>query len=158
MFNWFRNRLAARRRNVFEFWDGSRKRRIDPMVAIRRIKEHPEFDWATTPKLIDSTVDAYAMEAYALTADAVCKAFGVKLFDGETGLTEAECVALLTQFVSWLTVTKKKVSSSPISSPPTESDTPSGKSPTPNRSGSGSTSTAQKPAEDLERSLQSAVL
>lgn len=137
MFNWLRRRFEDRRKAVFSYWDGKRVRRIDPMVVIRRLRAHPEFDWSRTPKQIDSRDEVTRLEGFDLTADAVSQAFEVQRFDGTSGQTETELVSLLIEFNAWLTDCKKKASSSPIFAQPTEAESSVDDSPTKSRSDSG---------------------
>jgi hypothetical protein len=117
---WFNNRNRA----IFRFWDGQRIRRIDPLLAYRRLDTHPEFDWSTHPEMIDGDDERLSSEATEITARAVCEVFGVRPFDGSRGLTEQECIGLLIQFVQYLTALKKNGNTSPTSVPSTESQPP----------------------------------
>lgn len=109
MFNFLRRRMESRRRAVFSFWDGHCVRRCDPMVVIRSLKSHPTFDWSTTPKLLTSSNEELALEAMSLTVDAVRTAFAIAPPNADgVGLTELECVDLLSAFVGYLGTVKKK--------------------------------------------------
>lgn len=136
MFNWLRKRIADRRKAVFPYWDGTRIRRIDPMVAMAALKSHEEFDWSRTPKQCDSGSDEISIEGYQLTQDAICAAFDVKPFDGKVGLTQAECLDLLVAFTGWLGIQKKTPSNSQTLSEPTEAESSSGDSVTRSKSDS----------------------
>lgn len=119
LISWIRNRFYNRGRAIFRFWDGSTSRRIDPMVVYRRLLEHPEFDWETTPLLIDVHEEAVAADAIRLSADAVRVAFEIPELSETKGLTEIECVQLLQLFVQYLTALKKNISGARISQAPT---------------------------------------
>lgn len=110
----------SRRRAVFRFWDGTRTRAIDPMVAYRALRSHPKFDWAVTPKEIDIPNEKISLEALALTAEAVRIAFQLPECSAG-GLTEWECVRLLIAFTRWNDAVKKKAAGSRIRPPLTDS-------------------------------------
>jgi|DEB0MinimDraft_6_1074348.scaffolds.fasta_scaffold26249_2 hypothetical protein len=136
MFNWLRKRIADRRKAVFPYWDGTRIRRIDPMLAMAALKSHKEFDWSRTPKQCDSASDEVSIEGYQLTQDAVCAAFDVKPFDGTSGLTQAECLDLLAAFTGWLGVQKKTPNNLQTSSEPTGTESSNDNSATRSKSDS----------------------
>jgi hypothetical protein len=123
MFNFLRRRMESRRRAVFSFWDGHCVRRCDPMVVIRSLKSHPTFDWSTTPKLLTASNEEIALEAMTLTVDAVRTAFSIDPpnVDG-VGLTELECVDLLSAFVGYLGTVKKKANTGQTWPTSTESE------------------------------------
>ncbi|MCC7424822.1 MAG: hypothetical protein IT428_31510 [Planctomycetaceae bacterium] len=132
-----------RGRAIFRFWDGQRDRLADPMVIHRSLLEHGEFNWETTPALIDVDNDKISSDALRITADATRKAFGVpELIDG--GLTETELLQLLVQFSLYLSSLKKSISP-PQTSPAATAPKPSGNSTTKPASDSGSTCDASKP-------------
>ncbi len=105
-------------RAIFGFWDGSKRRFIDPMIPFRALVQHDEFDWETTPKAIDIG----DLAAMGVTAKAIRDAFGIAPINesATSGLTESECVQLLFQFVDWMQGVKKKDSISQTSAPPTD--------------------------------------
>lgn len=109
--------LSRRRQAIFHFWDGVRRRRIDPMVAYRALLDHPTFDWETTPKLIDVPDERLSLESLATTTEAVRIAFNLPNVE-EGGLTAIECVALLTQFCGYLNGLKKSTRQTPTSRGP----------------------------------------
>ena len=111
-FNWFLRRFQNRGRRIFQYWDGSRSRRCDPMVATRLLESHEQFEWETTPKLIDAPDRKISDEAAAITADAVRLAFGISEYDGRAGLTEGELISLLVDFSVFLSAVKKNTSDS----------------------------------------------
>lgn len=101
--------IERRRKAVFVFWDGFRTRRIDPMVAYRRLRTHPEFDWSSTPKMLEVPDEKERLDATRLIAVAVREAFEVPPMDSEgNGLTESMCVQLLSRFTAWIAVLAKK--------------------------------------------------
>ena len=145
--NWLRRRSQTRRRAVFRYWDGRRYSCADPLQVYRALSTHAEFDWSTHPKLVDEEDH----DATVLTVSTMREVFKVPAFE-DGGLTEAECIALLVDYVAYLTRLKKKVSrlrTSPVPmvppSSPIQNDT------TPKQdSDSGSTSAEPKPDEPEE--------
>ena len=120
-----------RRRDVYEYWDGETVRAIDPLSAYRALLAHPVFDWDVHPALIDNMdaeEDSMRKEAIAaseVTTSAVRDVFGLKPWtDIRPGLTEAETITVLIQFVDWLVGQKKNINPSLTSQEPTE-QTPS---------------------------------
>lgn len=135
--NLLRRRSMSRNRNIFEFYDGARLRRVDPAVAVRSLETSSEFDWAEDPGLIEFG----DVKALTRTVRAVQAAFGVTPYDEakRTGLTESETVELLISFVQYLEFQKKSGSGLlilPVNTASKSSDTSTTK---PN-SDSGSTS------------------
>ena len=129
MFNWIRRRRHKRRRELFKYFDGKRQRSIDPMRAYRALMGDPEFDWETHPVEMDNldSEDEFARKMASDASDATLKAirdvFDVREWDDrtETGLTEADTVAILIDFVAYLDAVKKNISGSLTSPQPTES-------------------------------------
>lgn len=145
MFGWLKRKWRNRGRAIFRFWDGMRERVADPLVIHRALMAHPEFNWETTPALIDVDDDKISTDAIRVTADGVRSAFGVPSLEAG-GLTEMELVHLLVQFTSYLADLKKSIGSPPTSPEPTGS-APSGTSTTRPASDSGSTHCASRLAE-----------
>ena len=143
MLNWLRQKIMARRRSIFTFWDGRKIVSDDPMRIFRALLAHPKFDWNTHPHFIDTYGrDPKSHEDRETVLDAVCEVFGVQRFHPETqaGLTEEELLSLLWAFTSYCD--KKKASTNP-SPTPAESmgrDTSGEPCPTPNSLDSGSMS------------------
>jgi hypothetical protein len=136
--NLLRRRILSRSRNIFQFFDGNRLRRIDPAVAIRSLDRDPNFDWENDPPLI-----AFGDEkALARTVAAVQRTFGVQAMNetGTLGLTETESVELLISFVSYLDEQKKNGRGLLILPASTASASSEADSTTKPNSGSGSTS------------------
>lgn len=149
MFGFLKRWFWKRRRSIFAYWDGARTRRVDPMAVWQALTDHPRFDWETTPKLIDLPGDSKAdrklsMESLALTAEAVRLAFDLPDVE-EGGLTQWECVGLLTQFVGYLEGLKKSTGRTPTSRERSGPGSSAG-SATSNGSASGSTVTGPSAA------------
>lgn len=131
MFGWICDWLVRwatnRSRAVFRFWDGRRARRVDPFVVLRRLHEHPLFDWQHDPGAIDDllamgrgeqvdvpmSVDEF-FDTTERVSTVVRSAFGIPEYDGRAGLTEGECVKLLGDFGGYVDVVKKNTSSRAI--------------------------------------------
>lgn len=135
----WRNRLG-----IFQFFDGTRTRRVDPMAVQRALFNHPRFAWDTHPVLIDVDDPKVSLEALEITADAVRTAFELPGIEAG-GLTETECVNLLASFVAYLNDLKKSTGTTP-NSPAVTEPKPSETSPTNAKSASGSMPTASSTA------------
>lgn len=136
-------------RRIFSYWDGSRWRRIDPMLALRQLNAHPKYRADLHPALADTGQE----EAIDITLGAARDVFAVQAFDVETcaGLTQAETLGLMVDFAVYIGSLKKSTSPSPTLPPPTDLPQPSepDKSPTSCSAGSGSTgseSSSDRPA------------
>jgi hypothetical protein len=115
MFNWLRRWKNNRNRAIFSFWDGSQNRAADPLTAWRALRAHKEFD----PERDIEGIRQDNEESLNYTLAAVREAFGVKAF-ADGGLTEAETLALLVQFMGYIGQVKKNISPPQISPPSTE--------------------------------------
>lgn len=124
MFQWFKNRRRKAQREIFQFWDGRRDRRADPLATWRGYLTHKTFNLQIHPALVESG----DVEAIGVVAAATRDVFGVPSFE-DGGLTEQECLELTVQFFSWIDEVKKNTRILPTSRPLTEpqtSDTSSG--------------------------------
>lgn len=133
MLNWIRRRWRERRRAIFCYWDGARRRRIDPLIAYRKLTTHPRFDPESHLTLIDAdTVSPVgpgrefalnaALEAFDITLDATREVFGVSEWsEDRPGLTQAETRDLLKSFLIYCIDLKKNGSDTPIGREPTVS-------------------------------------
>lgn len=140
MLRWLSNWWNNQDRKIFLYWDGTRKRRGDPMVLLRGLQTRAGFDLETAIRIIDGGANivptADFWEHVVESVDAARAVFGVQsLEDG--GLTEGEMLGLLYDFLLFMDALKKNGSTSPISSEPTGWK-PSGDSHTKDASGSGS--------------------
>ncbi|MFO1040975.1 MAG: hypothetical protein U0941_04270 [Planctomycetaceae bacterium] len=134
---WLLTRLGQDPRGLFVFFDGCRWRAVDPLQVTRDLFSHPQFDWDETPKLLMTGKATVQLEAFRLIGCAVRSAFGIPGVDSG-GLTERECLDLLTGFRQYLGDVKKNGSLFPTLSDST--DQPSAEeSPTKPDSDSGST-------------------
>lgn len=138
LLNLLRRRALSRSRSIFQFFDGSRLRRIDPAVAIRQLDRDPDFDWENDPPLIEFGDE----KALARTVAAVHRVFGTRPMTeaGDTGLTETETVELLVSFVLYLDQQKKSGRGLLILPGRTASESSAASSTTKPNSDSGSTS------------------
>lgn len=115
---WFDFWKRPKAREIFAYFDGAKKRFVDPIVAYRALKDDPKFKLELHPALVD-TGD---VEAIGITAAAVRSAFGVKALDAG-GLTEQECIVLLLDFFAWADE-KKNSTSGPVTLPGPSDTTP----------------------------------
>lgn len=134
---WLLTRLGQDPRGLFVFFDGHRWRVIDPLQAARDLFSHPEFDWDETPKMLMTGQATVELEAFRLIGSAVRTVFGIPTVESG-GLTERECLDLLTGFRQYLGDVKKNGSLFQTSSDSTEQHSADG-SPTKPASDSGLT-------------------
>lgn len=124
MFGWFRNWAARRRRNLFQFFDGTRYRRADPWVIYRQLYNDDEFVIGKEPNdPADMLTDAMNLEEPAFSKCVACghRALGTQPFDGKRGLSEVEVVSVVADFLVWIDALLKKNGTLSISLPPTAS-------------------------------------
>lgn len=115
----FRTRKGCDERGLFLFYDGRKWRTVDALETLRAFFLLPQdrFDWDTTP---DGLKEPFATVQVATTnriANAVREVFRLKSSD-QGGLTETECLNLLSEFRAWIGDVKKNTSLYPI---PTDS-------------------------------------
>lgn len=135
--NWIRRKLQDRRRAIFRYWDGRRWRGADPLVAFRRMLNHPRFD----PDTHLAAADRGDQEALSIVVEATREIFEIPAWrDDQQGLTEAETLNLIGEFIEYLNALKKNGSRSPTSPESTGpgSSTPTNDVPTNAESVSGS--------------------
>lgn len=125
-----REAVASRERELFAFSDGQSMRRVDPLVAWRKLWSHPEIDLSSELKItanpLMSGQSVYtAAEVYAAedrVRELVRDVFGVRRWsEQQVGLTEAETDDLLASFMAYIGDLKKKRNPSPMTPPPSES-------------------------------------
>lgn len=155
MFRWiplcFRRR-ELRRRQIFTYHDGRRRRYVDPWPLWRAIWTHEKFD----PRIhLDQARDG-DKEATELTLDTIAECFDLARWDDTTGegLVEDEIVGVLFQLFDFMEELKKNTDPSQTPPPPTTSEsstsTPADGGPTSFGSESSSMPTAhpsEKPPE-----------
>lgn len=115
-----RRALARRKlseRELFRFHDGQQVRYGDPFRIYRSIINDQRIDIAREQPLIDAGSEPETTKALAV----LCDAFGVTQWDGETGLSDWEILALLTQFTDYMEALKKNGNESATLSPTTDS-------------------------------------
>jgi hypothetical protein len=99
-----------RRRAIFKFRDGRRRRRADPLAVWRRLWTDAEVNLerdlqdAFDPDLPDTE----SLAAMKNLADLTRRAFALPTFE-QGGLTEVECQNLLADFLTYMASVKKKV-------------------------------------------------
>lgn len=117
MFQWLFGRRRGRR-EIYEFWDGTQTRRIDPYQALIKLVGTGVIE----PEMA-ARADSGDMDAIAATVEACNEVFSVKPFDPQAGegLTVGERMELLGHFLDYLERIKKKRSLPPTPSQPTDS-------------------------------------
>lgn len=128
-----------KRRELFRFWDGSRKRAIDPitpwssLLASETLDKDYEFLFSDAPDISDGAdeqqLELIAMdtqnriEATHRIAECVREAFGVQSWNEETGkgLTVNETLELLASYYEYAHLLKKNTEPSLTSPVLTES-------------------------------------
>lgn len=152
MFFWLTRKIlswAIKRsdRNIFEYWDGIRFRRCDPIVVWKAIFESNEIDPAIDFRLAtgvgaDGKVSEYDPSAQNRVLAFIRKTFDVREWTEKTpGLTVDETLKLLWAYFDFATNLKKKQDPSPTPSPVTDSISSMGPSTTPPDLDSSSTKT-----------------
>lgn len=110
-----------RKREIFEFRDGAgRLRRIDPMVAWRRMMADPELnaeEHFSDLGMVDKP--ELQLAAAEITAAAARRIFGlVPLSDDDaSSVTDGEAAAILLDYLAWMELQKKSTSPSPTLPP-----------------------------------------
>jgi len=134
MWEWFKGLFVRDERCLFRYFDGVKKRAIDPVATYRLLWTTGDCDLladsttARNPLLADGTpfypiAEVYAAEdrLRAMTR----KIFGVQEWaEGRPGLTVDETDALLNSFMAFCADLKKKRNPSRTPSPPTASTVP----------------------------------
>lgn len=115
MFRWLRNWIQDADREIFIYHDGSRTRRADPAVVLRKLIEHPSYLPYEHPQLAAKGDQDALREMLA----ACQQVFGVQPYDGDkrTGLLEEEQIQLMIAFGEFCGNVKKNTSLSLISAP-----------------------------------------
>ncbi|MBS0205005.1 MAG: hypothetical protein JSS49_19025 [Planctomycetes bacterium] len=111
---WLQTRLGQDPRGLFVYFDGRRWRSADPLQLARQLFTHPEFDWDETPQLLLTARASIQLEAFRIIGDAVRTAFRIDPVE-RGGLTDRECLDLLTAFRTYLGDVKKNGSLFPTS-------------------------------------------
>jgi hypothetical protein len=143
---WALTVLGRDPRGLFRFHDGCRWHVVDPLEVARAFWTHPTFDWDETPLLLQSGNSSVQLQAFQSIAGAVRDVFRVKDISNG-GLSERECLDLLSSFRHYLGDVKKNGSLFPISAEPTAS-LPWDDLPIPTRPGSASGSTVTEPSPE----------
>ena len=137
---WLIDLLGLNPRGLFVFYDGRRRRRVDPLDVTRKLFSDKSFDWDETPKLLSTGNAMIQLAAFSTIAIAVRAAFAIPSVE-RGGLTEIQCLELLTQFREYLGEVKKNGSLFPMSRESTESVQSQDPSEFPTKPGWGSGST-----------------
>jgi hypothetical protein len=131
-------------RKLFVFFDGRRKRRCDPFVVCRALFDAKDFDWDETPKLLNTGHSPTQLIAFQKIGIAVRAAFDVPTVE-TGGLSEIECLELLTAFREYLGNVKKNGSLFPILPDSTDSQQSQTEERWPTKPGLDSGSTESEP-------------
>ena len=92
-------------RKIFRYFDGRRRRRIDPLAAARALWADEQFRPDKTPALVEAGDD----DAVEVAVRAVGRVFGaVPKRKRRPGLERKEMLALLREFYDYLSDVKKK--------------------------------------------------
>lgn len=120
----------SRNRNIFRYYDGTRKRGIDPIHVIRSFAAHPTFNADTHIALAVAEEPDY--ESVGICVQAVRDIFAVPpwhekpgwFWTRQAGLTEGECLAVLMQFCEFVGALKKNTRPTPTGPAATELSPP----------------------------------
>lgn len=108
MFRWLKRWLLGRK--IFEFFDGTKHRRVDPMLIYRKMIAHPEWSFQNEGR----DLQIWDSEAWGKTAELIREIFDIPKYDGAVGLTEEELLDLFTSFVVWSQKKRQKIGGLPI--------------------------------------------
>ena len=139
-------------RQLFRYWDGQKKRSIDPLLSWRSMWEDPEC-------CHDGSLIEYDPTAQDRVLNMTRRMFGVAPWvENGGGLTINETLELLWSFMRYMDAIKKKQDPLPMQSAPTDSTlSPEESSHTNSESDSSSTSpgpTREDPQVSSKRSVQ----
>ena len=117
--DYFRRRRYDRQRQLYRYFDGERTRSIDPLEAHIALELHETFNWEDGELLIEG--DPVVTRT---VINAVCDVFHVQQWDDKTcrGITGAECLEILDDYMAYCETVKKNTDIGPISPQPTESE------------------------------------
>lgn len=140
-------------RGIFVYWDGQKKRNGDPLAIARILREDPEFIYERhmaemsilekSPNITSDDAET-ALEALRISSAAARRAFALPSFE-DGGLSEAECIGLLSSNAEYSFLLKKNGNG-----PPTSLQTGSDSTP--------SLDSAAMPAEEYPTNVPSASL
>lgn len=106
-----------RTRDVFEFWDGERRRSVDPLIIHRRLWTDEACDLRADARLSSGQQDegqplptpAEVMAAEDRILGLVRRVFGVRAYsEGTPGLTVGETFGLLARFLEYTSALRKR--------------------------------------------------
>lgn len=133
LFDWL---FGRRPRDIFQFWDGSRWRSVDPFAVWIAFREATGDDLETlarrvmappTPGAVGAMKEAeerQRAEEFQRFHQGIRAAFGVEVFDGQHGLTVKERLDLAVRFLIYLAQLGRQAR------PTTASPSPTAASPT----------------------------
>lgn len=121
MFRWVTRLLERRRlaqRGLFRYHDGARVRYGDPFAIYRTLYNDPVVNLERSMDSVDAGEEPETTQLMELLA----KTFDAKRWDGQSGLTDWELLALFGAFTDYLDGLKKNISPGPTWSRPTDSE------------------------------------
>ncbi len=123
--NWiltlFSFRAKPNRQSIYRYWDGLKWSFADPIAVLRTINNDPDFSF---DKHWLAAVQGNVNDV-GIVAKAVYRAFNALPLDGKgNGLTEAECVNLLADFLYYCEEVKKNISTPQTTTPSTDATKP----------------------------------
>lgn len=121
MLRWIRHLLERRRlaqRGLFRYHDGQRTRYGDPFAIFRALHNDPVVNMERAPDSVDAGEEPETSQFMELLA----KSFDVSRWDGRSGLSDWELMALFGAFTDYLDELKKNISPGLTSSKPTASE------------------------------------
>jgi hypothetical protein len=135
MFGWLLSRFSSPAdRGLFRYWDGSKRRAIDPVAAYRQLFNDPDCDLlsdvATAHNPLNEDGSRFYSPQDVIAAEDRLRALTRKIFgvamwtESQSGLTLDETDELLNGFVGFCEDLKKKRKPLPIASVPTTSTEP----------------------------------
>lgn len=139
---------SERERCIFEFWDGSKDVRLDPLQVQAELLAVPDFEANLKLSQLESEeAQGEARKAFQELIPRLRKVFQVEeyrqLDNGrDVGLTQGEVMGVLVAFLNFLADVRKKLVPSPTSVPSSAGAEPADNSATSNTSASTSTETA----------------
>jgi hypothetical protein len=115
--SWIFRTVINKHRLLFRYWDGSRYVSADPFVIFRALVNTDKFDPDSDIKDLQIPDAKIIVKKISYIAEGVREIFNVPAFE-KGGLSELECVKLLTQFSDFMEAVKKNGGSNQISLPP----------------------------------------
>ena len=98
---WF----TRQRRDIFQYWDGTKKRRIDPAIPWKKLWADPDCNVERD----FPAADAGDQEAWDRVQSMACRMFDLTAWNEDTpGLTQEEINGVLADYMVFMAALKKK--------------------------------------------------